>query len=70
LKRTNLPEKFFIEIGDVKIENLRNYYAEAKPNELFMIFGSSEYLEVVAFCNSAAKRLDVKIGEGIRVHKT
>jgi S-adenosylmethionine hydrolase len=70
LKRTDLPEKFILEIGDNKIEILRSFYAEAEADELFMIFGSSEYLEVVAFRNSAAKLLDAKIGEGVRVHKT
>lgn len=70
LKITDLPEKFILEIGTKRIENLQNYYAEAKTDELFMIFGSSEYLEIVAFRSSAAKALDVKIGDGIRVKKT
>lgn len=70
LRKKDLPEKFFLKIGDNKIENLRNHYAEAERNDLFMIFGSSEYLEVVAFRNSAEKLLNAKIDDAVRVHKT
>jgi hypothetical protein len=70
LRRADLPEKFILKIGASKIEKLRNFYAEAETDELFMIFGSSEYLEVVAFRNSAAKTLDVKIGASVRIYKT
>ena len=69
LKRTDLPEKFILQIGSNNIKNLRTFYAEAETNELFMIFGSSEFLEVVAFCNSAAKLLGVNLGDEVRVQK-
>ncbi|MDQ4122120.1 MAG: SAM-dependent chlorinase/fluorinase [Acidobacteriota bacterium] len=66
LKRDDLPQKFLdrsflIEISDRKIERLQNFYAEAEAHgELFMIFGSAGFLELVSFKDSAAKKLGVE----------
>ncbi len=67
LKRENLPENFALEINGERIEKLQNYYAEAEKLELFMIFGSAGFLEIVAFQDSAQKRLNAKNGQAIKV---
>ena len=67
LEKKDLPEKFGLEINDVKIENLREFYAEAANGEIFMIFGSAGFLEICVFRASAAGLLSVKAGRKIRV---
>lgn len=67
LKKVDLPEKFVLEIGDKQIETLRSYFAEAKNGEVFMIFGSAGFLEVVAFQDSAENLLQIQIGWKIKV---
>ncbi len=56
-----------VEIQGRAIEHHRRYYAEARPNELFSILGSSGYLEVAAFSKSAARILDVEVGSRLKV---
>jgi S-adenosyl-L-methionine hydrolase (adenosine-forming) len=67
LKAEDLPEKFALEISGKRIEKLQNYFAEAAKSELFMIFGSAEFLELVAFQDSAENLLQVEIGQKIMV---
>ena len=67
LKRENLPETFALKIGETQIENLQEFYAEARASEVFMIFGSAGYLEVVAFQDSAKEILGAEIGQKIRL---
>ncbi len=67
LKREDLPEKFALKIGETQIENLQEFYAEARASEVFMIFGSAGYLEVVAFQDSAKEILGAEIGQKIRL---
>jgi hypothetical protein len=67
LKRSDLPEKFIIEINQTFIEKHLNFYAEAKQDEIFTIWGSAGYLEIAAFQNSASEILQVKAGEKILV---
>jgi hypothetical protein len=67
LKRSDLPEKFIIEINQTSIENHLNFYAEAESDEVFTIWGSAGYLEIVVFQNSASEILKVKTGEKILV---
>ena len=69
LKPPDLPEKFALEIGGSTINRLQTFFAEAETGELFMIFGSTDFLEVAAFQNSAAKQLDVQVGQQIVVTK-
>lgn len=69
-EQTNLPESFRLEIGTKKIEKLQSFFAEAERGEVFMIFGSAGFLEVVAFRDSAANLLDAKIGQEILIIKT
>jgi S-adenosylmethionine hydrolase len=49
-------------IGPVEIAVLAHTYAEAGQNELFMIFGSSGYLEVSINQGSAAKKIVCEAG--------
>lgn len=65
LKREDLPEKFVLEIGESKIEKLQSYFSEAETGEIFMIFGSAEFLEIVAFQDSAKNILRAEIGQKI-----
>ncbi len=67
LKAEYLPAKFELEIGEKKIEKLQNYFAEAEKSEIFMIFGSAEFLEIVAFKDSAADILQAEVGQKIKV---
>ncbi len=67
LKADDLAGKFFIEINGQKIEKLREFFAEAKTDELFMIEGSAGFLEIAAFRNSAKNLLNAEIGQKIIV---
>lgn len=67
LEREDLPEKFCLEIGDTKIVNLRQFFAEDLPEEIFMIFGSAGYLEIAVFQDSAKNLLNARIGQKITV---
>lgn len=63
LTKENLhSEKFVLEIGGAKIENLKNYFAEVAKSEIMMIFGSADFLEIVAFQDSAQRLLNVEVG--------
>lgn len=68
LIREDLPENFHLKIDDREIEKLKDFYAEAEKDEIFMIFGSAGFLEIVAFQNSAQKLLSVQSGNKIKVH--
>lgn len=69
LKQEDLPENFQLEINGTRIEKLQTYFAEAETNELFMIFGSAGFLEIVAFQSSAEKFLTAKIGDTVFITK-
>jgi S-adenosyl-L-methionine hydrolase (adenosine-forming) len=59
----DFPDKqLAITIGRHKISALAMNYAESRPGELFLIVGSSGYLEVSVNQGSAAKRLGCKAG--------
>ncbi|CAN5358980.1 S-adenosyl-l-methionine hydroxide adenosyltransferase family protein [soil metagenome] len=70
LKREDLPENFVLEIGEKWIEKLLEFFADAETDEVFMIFGSANYLEIAAFQDSAQRLLNIKIGQKITVAKT
>jgi S-adenosylmethionine hydrolase len=69
LKASDLPEKFTLEIAGRTISKLQTFYAEAEKGELFMIFGSANFLEIAAFQSSAAKQLCAHVGQQIVVTK-
>jgi len=67
LKRSDLPEKFLLTVNQFVIEKHHNYYAEAERDEVFTIFGSAGYLEIVVFQNSASNLLKAATGNKITV---
>jgi S-adenosylmethionine hydrolase len=69
LRKENLPAKFSIEIAGRKIAKLQTFFAEAERGEIFMIFGSAGFLEIVAFQASAQNLLKVKTGAKVFVAK-
>ena len=70
LKSEDLPEKFSIQIGDKFIDKFQKHFSEASTSEVFMIFGSIGYLEIVSFRDSAKDFLEVETGEKIIVTKS
>jgi S-adenosyl-L-methionine hydrolase (adenosine-forming) len=62
LKREDLLGEFSLEINGKRIEKLQNFYAEATEKEVFMIFGSADYLEIVANKDSASEILQANQG--------
>ena len=69
LRKEDLPEDFVVEINEKRIETLQNYFAESEKDKIFMIFGSSGFLEIAAFQNSAAKILETEIGAKLKALK-
>ena len=67
LTRADLPTDFAnnlrLEINNQTISKLQNYFAEAAVGEIFMIFGSANLLEIVAYQASAANLLKIKVGD-------
>jgi S-adenosylmethionine hydrolase len=63
------PGAFRIQIGEHTISRLLRCYADAAGNtdELFAIWGSAGFLEISAYCDSAAKRLGASRGNRVRV---
>lgn len=64
--KEDLPSEFQIEINNQKIKKNFNFYAEAERDEIFTIFGSAGFLEIVAFQNSAQKLLNVRKDDKIK----
>ncbi|HYE64072.1 MAG TPA: SAM-dependent chlorinase/fluorinase [Pyrinomonadaceae bacterium] len=56
-------------INGSEITSFRRFFAEegVAPGELFAVWGSAGFLEIVAFLASAARRLKVKRGQPVRV---
>lgn len=69
LEAQDLPGKFAVELNGKTINNLRKFFAEAETNEVFMILGSANFLEIAANQNSAADLLKARIGQTIRLRK-
>ncbi len=74
LTRDHLQDEMFergarILINEVEIRELRRFYAQGDDDsgELFAIWGSAGFLEIVAFLDSAARRLGVERGQPVVV---
>ncbi len=65
LRKEDLPEDFHLLINDEKIESFHDFFAEAEEKELFMLVGSTGFLEVVANQDSAEKLLQAVVGEKV-----
>lgn len=66
LTKNDLPFDFQIEINGQKIKMNFDFYAQAERDEIFTIFGSAGFLEIVAFQNSAQKLLNVRKDDKIK----
>src|SRR5215469_10110831 len=59
------PAKFSLTIAGQTITRLRTSYAEGAGEELFLILGSSGFLEIAAKQTSAAEQLQVGVGSPV-----
>ena len=66
-KNVDLPENFILQLDEKLVSTHQTFYSEAEIGEIFTIWGSAGYLEIVAYHNSAKELLKVKIGERIKV---
>ncbi len=60
---TGLRERQTVRIGSTLITHFAENYADAPPNELFLIEGSGGYLEISLREGSAAARLGCRVGD-------
>ncbi len=69
VRKSDLPFEFAVEINGKNIRKQQTFFAEAEKGELFMIWGSAGFLEIVAFQDSAKKLLNAETGSSIKVEK-
>lgn len=60
-----IESRFILKVSKHKIERLQTFYAEANDGEIFAIWGSAGFLEIVAFKDSAARLLNAKVGDDV-----
>lgn len=70
LKAEDLPAKFVLEVNETRIRRHQKFYAEAEKGEIFSIFGSAGFLEIVAFQASAEQRLEARAHQKILLSAT
>jgi S-adenosyl-L-methionine hydrolase (adenosine-forming) len=58
-----------LKIGGATVSRFASHYAEIEPGRLFLIEGSSGYIEVSMNRGSAAERIDCRVGEMIRIKR-
>ena len=63
----DVPPSFKILAGQREINALRKTYAEGTPGEVFVVPGSTGYLEIAVKGGSAAAMLNLKAGAPIGV---
>ena len=61
------PSSKVILAGQREITSLRNTYGEANPGEIFIVAGSTGYLEIAVRGGSAASALNLKVGAPVGV---
>lgn len=57
----------FVGTKNKPVSKLLQYYAEGKVGEIFLVFGSSGYLEIAQREGSAAEKLHLQIGQKILI---
>lgn len=67
LRKEHLSENFTVQVNGNNISKHQTFYAEAEINELFTIWGSADYLEIVGYQSSARDLLKVKSGDKVIV---
>lgn len=65
LTQNDLSENFTLSINGKTINKFQDFFAQAKKNEMFVLLGSTGFLEVAAFQDSAAQLLKVKRGQKV-----
>ncbi len=65
LKPGDIPRSFKMVAGSREITSLRSTYGEGEPGELFVVAGSTGYLEIAMKNGSAAAVLNLKAGAPI-----
>jgi S-adenosylmethionine hydrolase len=66
-----INDGFRLEVKGQRIEELRRFFAEeTRANELFCVWGSAGFLEIVAKNQSAAKLLQAKRGDSVVLTRT
>lgn len=68
IKADELPESFTLEFNNKKVSKIKKYFSEQRICEIFMIFGSSGNLEIVANQDSAEKFLNAKVGQKVIIN--
>jgi S-adenosyl-L-methionine hydrolase (adenosine-forming) len=72
---TNLPaddlqiKRVSLKIGGATVSRVANHYAEIEPGRLFLIEGSSGYIEVSMNRGSAAERIGCRAGEMVQMKR-
>jgi S-adenosyl-L-methionine hydrolase (adenosine-forming) len=72
---TNLPaddlqiKRILLKIGGVTVSRVASHYAEMAPGRLFLIEGSSGYIEVSMNRGSAAERIGCRAGDVVRMKR-
>ncbi len=67
--QSDLSSEFAVEINGQTINKHQKFFAEAEKGELFTIWGSAGFLEIVAFRDSAANLLNASVGEKAHLSK-
>lgn len=73
LKSDDLPEKFHtsrfrVETANQTISKFQSFYsASAHQGDIFLIYGSADFLEIVAYKDSAARLLNLSVGQQVKV---
>lgn len=65
-----LRDRLVVEIGDVRIQGVRRFYADGLPEKLIALIGSSGRLEIAVNKGSAAERLPGGEGMEVRVFES
>ena len=61
----DLPKDFTLEVNGKIVSQRHKFFAESEKDELFMIAGSTGFLEIAAFQNAAANLLNAAVGEKV-----
>lgn len=67
LKKNDLSKVFSLEVNGIELGKHHSFYAEAEKDEIFTIWGSARYLEIVANQNSAKDLIKIAVGDKILV---
>lgn len=63
----NADPQWLVDVGGEQIVGLKRTFADVEPGDLLAYVGSSGYLEIAVREGSAARRLDVSVGDPVLV---